>query len=95
MSQTHFAQLFDLKRTAIGAYEEGRAEPKIETAIRTAKHFDLTLDQILCSELTVNEIFHFRTDLLLNSRVQQLEKECEQLREKVTLLEEENRELKL
>ena len=63
MSQSDFATLFDLKRTAVGSYEEGRAEAKIDTIIRIADHFNLTLDQLLRKELTVNEIFHFKSDL--------------------------------
>ena len=64
MTQTEFAELFDLKRTALGSYEEGRAEAKIDTIIKIAGHFKLTLDQLLRKELTINEIFHFRDDLL-------------------------------
>ena len=64
MTQTEFAELFDLKRTALGSYEEERAEAKIDTIIKIADHFKLTLDQLLKKELTVNEIFHFRDDLL-------------------------------
>lgn len=62
MTQTEFAELFDLKRTALGAYEEGRAEAKIDTVIKIADYFKLTLDQLLRKELTINEIFHFRDD---------------------------------
>ena len=64
MTQTAFADLFDLKRTALGSYEEGRAEAKIDTVIKIADHFKLTLDQLLRKELTINEIFHFRDDLV-------------------------------
>ncbi len=64
MSQTEFADLFDLKRTALGSYEEGRAEAKIDTVIKIADYFQLTLDQLLRKELTINEIFHFRDDLI-------------------------------
>ena len=59
LTQTEFAKLFDLKRTTVGAYEEGRAEAKIDTIIKIADYFDLTLDQLLRKEITVNEIFHF------------------------------------
>ena len=62
LTQTQFAELFDLKRTAIGAYEEGRAEAKIDTIIKIADYFDLTLDQLLRKEITINEIFHFKRD---------------------------------
>ncbi len=64
LTQTEFAELFDLKRTAVGSYEEGRAEPKIETLIKIADYYKLSLDQLLRKELTVNEIFKFRDDLL-------------------------------
>ena len=58
LSQTAFADLFDLKRASIGAYEEGRAEAKIDTVIEIANHFKLTLNQILAKEITLNEIYH-------------------------------------
>ena len=64
MTQTEFAELFNLKRTAIGSYEEGRAEAKIDTLIKIADHFKLSIDQLLKKELTINEIFHFRNDLI-------------------------------
>ena len=64
MTQTEFADLFNLKRTAVGSYEEGRAEAKIDTIIKIADYFKLSLDQLLRKELTINDIFHFRDDLL-------------------------------
>ncbi|MCD6556870.1 MAG: helix-turn-helix transcriptional regulator [Bacteroidales bacterium] len=64
MTQTEFAELFDLKRTAVGSYEEGRAEPKIDTLIKIADYFKLSLDSLLRKELSINEIFRFREDLL-------------------------------
>ncbi|NPA68888.1 MAG: helix-turn-helix transcriptional regulator [Chlorobi bacterium] len=64
LTQTEFAELFNLKRTAVGSYEEGRAEPKINTIIKISDYFNISLDKLLRKELTVNEIFHFRDDLL-------------------------------
>jgi DNA-binding XRE family transcriptional regulator len=61
MTQTEFAELFDLKRTSLGSYEEGRAEPKIDTVIKIADYFRLSLDQLLRAELTINDIFHFKS----------------------------------
>jgi transcriptional regulator with XRE-family HTH domain len=58
ISQTTFADLFKLKRGSIGAYEEGRAEAKIDTVIEIASYFKLTINQLLCKELTFNEIYH-------------------------------------
>ncbi|MBL3656160.1 XRE family transcriptional regulator [Fulvivirga sediminis] len=59
MSQSDFAQLFNLARPSVGAYEEGRTEPKIETLIQIAKHFELSIDTLLTKELTINELYKF------------------------------------
>lgn len=64
MTQTEFAELFELKRTALGSYEEGRAEAKLDTVIKIADHFKISLDQLLRKELTINEIFHFKNNYL-------------------------------
>ena len=64
LTQTEFAEIFGLKRTTLGAYEEGRAEAKIDTLIKIADYFKLSLDQLLRKEITVNEIFHFKSELL-------------------------------
>jgi transcriptional regulator with XRE-family HTH domain len=58
ISQSAFADIFNLKRASIGAYEEGRAEAKIETVIAIADHFGLSIDQLLKKELTINDIYH-------------------------------------
>lgn len=60
ISQTAFADLFNLKRGSIGAYEEGRAEAKMDTIIEIADYFQLTLDQLVRKELTINEIYHIQ-----------------------------------
>ena len=59
MSQAEFANTFDLARPSVGAYEEGRSEPKIDTLISIAKHFQLSVDTLLTKELTINELFKF------------------------------------
>jgi transcriptional regulator with XRE-family HTH domain len=56
LSQKAFADLFDLNRGVISSYEEGRAEPKIETLLKVANHFDLNLDQLLTEILQVNQL---------------------------------------
>ncbi|MBU2950391.1 helix-turn-helix domain-containing protein [Tamlana agarivorans] len=63
LSQQAFADIFDLKRGTLGAYEEGRSEPKIETIIKIANYFSITIDAILTKELTVNQLFKFRGEL--------------------------------
>ena len=57
ISQAEFASLFDLSRPSIGAYEEGRSEPKIETLILIATYFKISIDLLLTRELSISEIF--------------------------------------
>ncbi len=59
ISQADFAEMFGLGRPSVGAYEEGRAEPKLDTIIKMAHHFGLSIDVLLTKELTVNELYKF------------------------------------
>ncbi|MEA3452404.1 MAG: helix-turn-helix transcriptional regulator, partial [Bacteroidota bacterium] len=59
LNQTQFADLFDLTRSAIGAYEEGRAEAKIDKIIEIAEYFGLSLDKFLRKKITINEILKY------------------------------------
>lgn len=63
LSQQSFAELFDLKRGTLGAYEEGRSEPKIETIIKIANYFSIPIDDLLTKELTVNTLLKFKANL--------------------------------
>jgi len=65
LSQQAFAELFDLKRGTLGAYEEGRSEPKIETIIKIANYFSIPIDDLLTKELTVNSLLKFKGNLTL------------------------------
>ena len=58
LNQTQFAEIFNLTRGSVGAYEEGRAEPKIDTIIQIANYFSLSIDLLLNKEITVNDLFH-------------------------------------
>jgi transcriptional regulator with XRE-family HTH domain len=60
LSQEAFADIFELKRATLGAYEEGRSEPKIDTIIKVANYFSIYIDQLLTRELTVNELLKFK-----------------------------------
>ncbi len=64
LSQQSFAELFDLKRGTLGAYEEGRSEPKIETIIKIANHFSIPIGDLLTKELTVNKLLKFKSSLI-------------------------------
>lgn len=64
LSQQAFADLFSLKRGTLGAYEEGRSRPKIDTVIKVANYFSISMDSLLKRDLTVNELMHFKTELM-------------------------------
>ncbi|MEZ4786742.1 MAG: helix-turn-helix transcriptional regulator [Flavobacterium haoranii] len=59
LSQQAFAEMLDLNRGVISSYEEGRAEPKIETLLRIATILDLTTDELLSKPITINKITNF------------------------------------
>ncbi len=73
LSQAAFAELFNLARPSVGAYEEERAEPKIETVIQIANHFGISIDSLLTKELTINELYKF--DLHAQELIDSNEKE--------------------
>jgi len=50
-TQEEFAQKLRIKRSLLGAYEEGRAEPRIEVLEVVCDIFKLTLDEILRKDL--------------------------------------------
>jgi transcriptional regulator with XRE-family HTH domain len=66
LSQASFAQIFNLARPSVGAYEEGRAEPKIDTVVQIAQYFGISTDALLTKELTINELYRF--DALKNKK---------------------------
>lgn len=59
LSQQAFAELIDLNRGVISSYEEGRAEPKIETLLRIANYFGISTHDIISKPLTVNQLTNF------------------------------------
>lgn len=69
LSQAKFAELFNLARPSVGAYEEGRSEPKIQTLIEIAHYFGLSIDVLLTKELTVNDLYSFN---LVNQKLDAL-----------------------
>jgi DNA-binding XRE family transcriptional regulator len=67
MSQQDFADIFELKRGTLGAYEEGRSNPKLETVIKIANHFSIGIEELLIKELTVNRLLKFNELLAVES----------------------------
>lgn len=51
-TQGEFAEKIDLKRSLVGAYEEGRADPRISNLIRMAEVFDVSVDLIINTDIT-------------------------------------------
>ena len=54
-TQEEFANKLNVKRSLIGAYEEERAEPKLEVLENLSSIFKLSLDELLLSDLTVGK----------------------------------------
>lgn len=73
LSQQAFAEILDLNRGVISSYEEGRAEPKIETLLRIATILDLTTDELLSKPITINKITNFNEIEDLVSRQSSIE----------------------
>ncbi|AXG73789.1 XRE family transcriptional regulator [Flavobacterium arcticum] len=87
MSQQEFAELFDLKRATLGAYEENRSNPKLETVVKIAKHFSISIDDLLTRELTVNRLLRFNeTITVIPGETQDNDKEG------ITCISENNKE---
>ena len=65
LSQQAFADLFGLTRGNISSYEELRAEPKIEVVVTIANYFGIPLLDFIEKDLSVNELVHYNTELVL------------------------------
>ncbi len=52
LTQDQFAQQLGIKRSLIGAYEEGRAEPKLELLQKMAEVFSISVDDLIGKEFT-------------------------------------------
>jgi transcriptional regulator with XRE-family HTH domain len=46
-TQEQFAQQLNIKRSLVGAYEEGRAEPRVELLQKMAEVFGITVDELI------------------------------------------------
>ncbi|MBZ4188482.1 XRE family transcriptional regulator [Niabella beijingensis] len=52
LTQDEFANKLHIKRSLLGAYEEGRAEPRLEVLETVSDLFKLTLDELLRKDLS-------------------------------------------
>lgn len=46
LTQQQFADLMEIKRASVGAYEEDRAEPKYELLKKIAEYYELSMDEL-------------------------------------------------
>jgi transcriptional regulator with XRE-family HTH domain len=70
LSQAGFAEIFNLARPSVGAYEEERSEPKLENVIQIAHYFGISIDALLTKELTINDLYNFNMHLDGNSKIE-------------------------
>ncbi len=54
ISQTEFASIFGITRASVGAYEEGRAEPKLELISRFAKYYNVDLSSFIDEDMSLH-----------------------------------------
>lgn len=52
LTQEQMAQQIGIKRSLLGAYEEGRADPRISNLIKFSEIFNLSVDQLIGRDLT-------------------------------------------
>ncbi len=55
LTQDEFAQKLGIKRSLVGAYEEGRAEPRAELLQKMATLFGLSMESLIGTDLTNTE----------------------------------------
>ena len=56
LTQDQFAQQLGIKRSLIGAYEEGRAEPKLELLQKMAEVFSISVDDLIGKQFTAETV---------------------------------------
>jgi transcriptional regulator with XRE-family HTH domain len=52
LTQAQMADKLGIKRSLVGAYEEGRAEPRLATLVNMARLFGISLDQLVTTDFS-------------------------------------------
>lgn len=60
ITQDQFAQRLEIKRSLVGAYEEGRAEPKLELLQKMAEVFSLSVDELIGKQFSSDSVLSER-----------------------------------
>lgn len=55
ISQEKLAEEVDLKKSTLGSYESGRAEPRYADLIKLASYFNVSVDDMLTKDLATNQ----------------------------------------
>jgi transcriptional regulator with XRE-family HTH domain len=56
LTQDQFANQLGIKRSLLGSYEEGRAEPKLELLQKIAEAFSISVDDLIGKDFTSGEV---------------------------------------
>ncbi len=56
LTQEQFAEKIGIKRSVVGAYEEGRASPPLETLLKMADLFQITADDFISKDISKGEV---------------------------------------
>ncbi|WP_133272793.1 LexA family transcriptional regulator [Hymenobacter radiodurans] len=56
LTQAQMAEKLTIKRSLVGAYEEGRAEPKLTTLVNMARLFGITLDALVTTDFSKKSV---------------------------------------
>jgi len=62
LTQEQMAQEIGIKRSLLGAYEEGRADPRISNLLKFSEIFDLSVDQLIGIDLTTENGVGIKSD---------------------------------
>jgi|GEM_PF-5005124 len=89
LKQNEFGELFGLGRSVVSMYVSGKSQPKIETLQRIGQHFKVNLDDFINKDLST---LAFESQLV-NEPTEIYENQS--LKEKVKLLEEQKKDLRM
>ncbi|MEM9052667.1 MAG: helix-turn-helix domain-containing protein [Bacteroidota bacterium] len=57
-TQEQFAELIGIKRSLVGAYEEGRADPRLNNLIKMSEVFKVSLDALISKDVSSEEAYN-------------------------------------
>lgn len=63
LTQAEFALRIGVNRSVIGAYEEGRAEPKLQTLQNICHFFEISVDELLNKKFDPNGLSEIQSDV--------------------------------